>query len=138
MLTRQATEDDFNFIASSYLKSCRHSPEARHLINELYWDVYKDRLRRMLLNGSVTIGHDPEDTNKIIGYVIVGEPVHGKSVLHYAYIKYQYRGQGVAEALAKAAIPEFGSRMVLCTHTGRKFKDCQEKYKLIYNPEYAK
>ena len=138
MLTRQATEHDFNFIASSYLKSCRHSPEARHLINEIYWDVYKERLRKMLLKGEVVVGCDPRDENLIMGYVIVGEPVHGKSLLHYVYLKYMYRGMGLAEQLAKAAIPEFGTKMVLCTHTGRKFKDCQEKYKLIYNPEYTK
>ena len=137
MQTRPANQSDFNFIASSYLKSYRHSPEAKHLINEIYWDTYKERLRRMLVNGQVTIASSGLEGNDILGYVIVGEPRHGVNVLHYVYMKLPARHQGGAEALIKAVIPEFGTRMVLCTHTAKRFRELQEKYKLIYNPEYT-
>jgi hypothetical protein len=137
MLTRQATENDFNFIASSYLKSYRHSPEARYLINDIYWDVYKDRLRRMLVDGQVTIASNGQPENDILGYVIVGEPQHGVNVLHYVYMKLNARYNGNALQLVQSVIPEFGKRLVLCTHTARKFDEILNKYKLVYNSEYV-
>lgn len=138
MQTRLANQNDFNFIASSYLKSYRNSPEAQHLINEIYWDTYRERLRKMLVSGDVTIASNGQADNDILGYVITGQPQHGVSVIHYVYMKYPARYKGTAEALIKSAVPEFGSRMVLCTHTAKYFRELQEKYKLIYNPEYIK
>ncbi len=138
MQTRLANQNDFNFIASSYLKSNRNNPEATNLINEIYWDTYKDRLRRMLVSGQVVIASNGQAGNDILGYVIIGEPQHGVNVLHYVYMKLPSRYQGAAEELIKTVIPEFGTRMVLCTHTTKRFRELQEKYKLIYNPEYAR
>ena len=134
MNLRQANQNDFNFVANSYLKSYRHGPETKHLINDIYFDVYKERLNKMLDSGQVTVACSPEDPDQILGYLIHGL-AHGKSVLHYIYVKHTFRRLGVARALLAATIPEFGMRMTMCTHTARRFNDLRDKYKLIYSPD---
>ncbi len=137
MQLRQATQNDFNFIASSYLKSYRFGPETKHLINDIYYDVYKDKLNQMLETGSVTIACSDEDPDQILGYLISGQ-VHGRSILHYVYVKHLFRHLGVAKTLLQATIPGWGVRMTLCTHTARRFADLRDKYKLVYSPDQIK
>lgn len=136
MQLRQANPNDFNFVANSYLKSYRYSPETKHLISQIYYDMYKERLKNMLASGEVTVACSDEDPDQILGYIIAGT-VHGKPLVHYVYVKHVFRKMGVAKALLLAVVPGWGTRMVICTHTARRFTELREKYKLIYNSEYA-
>lgn len=137
MNLRPATANDFNFIANSYLKSYRYGPETKHLISDIYFDVYKERLNHMIDTSQVLVACSPEDEDQILGYVIHGK-AHGKSVLHYVYVKHFMRNTKIAKTLLSAAIPELGKSMVICTHTSRNFTEMRDKYKLIYNSDYAK
>ena len=136
MQLRPATPNDFNFIANSYLKSYRYGPETKHLINDIYFDVYKEKLNHMMATGKVTVVCSVEDADQIMGYLISGT-AHGKSVIHYVYVKHLFRRMGVAKRLLNAIVPELGKSLVMCTHTARRFTELRETYKLIYTPEHA-
>ncbi len=136
MQLRHATLNDFNFIANSYLKSYRDAPATKHLINQIYYDLYKDKLTYMLENSDVTVACSDEDADQILGYLISSE-IHGKPIVHYVYVKHLFRQMGVAKALLTAMVPKWGQGMVICTHTARHFDELRAKYKLIYTPEYT-
>jgi GNAT superfamily N-acetyltransferase len=136
MQLRPATQTDFNFIANSYLKSYRDAPGNQYLINQLYYDTFSQRLNYMIETGTVTVACSDEDAEQILGYLISGE-THGKPIAHYVYVKRLFRQLGIAKALLEAAIPTWGTKMTLCTHTARHFNELRTKYKLVYTPEYA-
>lgn len=136
MQLRQMTQNDFPFISNSYLKSYRYGPETKHLINEIYYDVYLEKLNNMISSGDVTVACSDEDPDQILGYLISGS-THGVSIVHFIYVKHLFRRMSVAKTLLQSKVPEFGIKMTICTHTARHFTALREKYKLIYDSKYA-
>lgn len=127
--------EDFNFVANSYLKSYRGSPEAKHKINDIYYPEHKERLAKML-TGTVLVACSTEDDDHILGYVAASA---GKwNILHYVYVKFPARQWGIGRKLVEAALPDFGTKMTLCTHTCRNWTEMSGKYQLIYDTREAK
>lgn len=134
---REATTEDFNFIANSYLKSYRTAPETRPMINEVYFPEYKSRLEHMIKTGLVVVAHAQDDVNHIFGYVIASA-VGNYPVLHYVYVKFPFRRIGIAKDLVTAILPGLGEQVTVVTHQPRNWEAASKKYKLIYDPKYAR
>lgn len=129
--------EDFNFIANSYLKSYRTGPEAKHMVNDIYFPEYKERLTNMMTNGRVWVACSEADEDQIGGYVITGK-VHSWDVLHYIYVKYPFRQMGLAAHMLHSVMTNFGERMTICTHLPKGWADLSSRYKLMFDPKYAR
>ncbi len=135
--TRPYKEQDFNFIANSYLKSYRSGPEAKHMVNDVYFPEYKDRLQTMLKDGKVTIVCAESDEDQIIGYAIHSS-LHAWGILHYVYVKYPFRRMGIARLVINTVLPDWGVRMTLCTHLPKNWSELSKKHKLFFDPKYSR
>lgn len=134
---RWANQSDYPFIANSYLKSYRKAPGNRALINEVYFPEYKARLEGIVASGAVLIAHAPDDPDHILGYAIASQ-LAGYQVVHYVYVKYPFRQQGIAKSLLLAIKPDFGTSYTVITHQPKGWQQISAKYQLVYNPTLAK
>lgn len=132
---REYRPADFNFIASSYLRSYRSGPEAQHMPNDFYYPEYKERLMHMLSTGTVKIACSIHDDDQIIGYSITGN-ILSWNIIHYVYVKYTFRKIGLTKALL-AHIP-LGINVTICTHLPKLWSLYSTKYKLAFDPKYAR
>lgn len=134
---RDYRPDDFNFIAHSYLRSRRGTYEATRLPDEVYYPTYKERLETMLRISQVRILCAEDDPGHIGGYLITSK-LADWDVVHYIYIKHAFRGLGLASALLKQVVPNFGQTLSICTHLPKSRAPWAEKYKLMFDPKYVR
>ena len=134
---RLARPTDFNFVANSYLKSYRTAPETKAMVNDIYFPEYKSRLEHMARTGTILVACAVGDEDQIFGYCITGE-IGGYPLLHYIYVKFPFRHVGIGKALLTAALPELKEKVTVVTHQPRNWTQTAEKYKLLYDPRYAK
>jgi hypothetical protein len=103
--------------------------------NDFYYPEYKERLMHMLKTGDVLIICSEQDEDQIVGYRITGK-ILSWSILHYVYIKYPFRKMGLAKQLL--ADLELGSHVTICTHLPKLWAILSTKYKLAFDPKYAR
>lgn len=94
---RAHQESDLDFIYSTWLKGLRYGNYLFELIDQ---DTYFEKYQKVIEN---VIGHQDtlitvcclkEDHDVIIGYC-----VSQKSTAHWVYVKFDWRGQGIAREL---------------------------------------
>ena len=134
---RPGRASDFNFIMNSYLKSYRNSPEASFMLNDIYFPEHSQRMQRLLKTSQVLTACAADDPDQILGYIVTGK-AHYWAVVHYLYIKYPFRQMGVAKALVAAAEVPLGVQMTLVSHLPKNYSALSTKYKLVFDPKYAK
>lgn len=106
------TADEFKFIFDSWSNSFRKSPFAGCVPNNLWDQVSRadmtdimDRGARVLVAVTPIAGREEEypAVRRVMGYS-VSEPA--KSVLHWLYVKKDFRGYGIGRALLAATCPD--------------------------------
>lgn len=100
---RPAVEEDTRFILSSWLRSHRDARLARAWTNTVYYRVWHTVARRLLdrtATGEVVVlvACNAEHPDQIFGWVAVEPRRH---LLHYVYVKFPFRRQGIARELLK-------------------------------------
>lgn len=96
--------DELPLVFDSWAKSYRKSPWAGTVPNHLWDTVSRACSSEILERGArvtAAVVDLPDGTRRVMGYS-VSEP--GRSVLHWLFVKRDYRGQGVGRALLTAAI----------------------------------
>ena len=148
---RPPNPDDLAFITSSWLKSNRNSDFANFIDNKSYYKLHADLIKDILTRSLVTIICDIEAPDHIYGYAVY-ELLNNNLVLHYIYIKFNYRNFGLAKDCLTTIFPDFGTKDIHLTHIDQvktriiedgkdhlaKKTSCfikkRDKYKLLYNP----
>lgn len=106
MTVTTPTADEFPFIFDSWANSYRKSPWAGTVPNHLWDQVSRETARSLLDRGArVLVAVTPiegSDERRVMGY-IVAEP--GDKVLHWIFVKKDYRGLGIGKALLAAMCP---------------------------------
>lgn len=94
-----AAADEFNFVFDSWARSFQKSDWAGCIPNHLYPQVSRAGSADILDRGAmveVAYVPMPDGTRRVMGYS-VSEPDRG--VLHWVFVKRDYRGLGVGKAL---------------------------------------
>ena len=123
---RYPLQEDSSFIVASWLSSVK-----KHLDKDIPYDIrhneYKNLIQTVLSNDTnVIVAVSPEDDDYINGYA-----VYNHDVLHYIYVRYALRRQGLATFLMESIIePKYITHKPLWYY---KAKD-ELKKKFIYNP----
>lgn len=131
---RKATEADVPFIFNSWLKSFRSSVTAKSISNPVYFDFHHKTIEKILQKSDVVVLCDAADPSQVFGY-LVHQDIDGVRVLHYAYIKFAFRGIGLCNLLLKEAniSKENGGFYTHDTHNSAKVLGP----KFVYNPYLA-
>lgn len=95
---RAASEEDINFIFSSWLKSYRQSDATKPFSDEIYFEGQRKLITQILMHSKAIMAVSVDDPSHIYGWVCF-EPHSPFPVLHYVYVKHVYRTFGVGRML---------------------------------------
>lgn len=123
---RSYRPEDRSFILASWLKSMRDEGSFAKMTNDVYYARVTKRIE-LALRGFITVAHNPEDEEQIYGWICFMP-----QRVDYVYVKYTFRGLGIARRLFAASMPDTG--LILATHTGRCFDAVKDRYRLVYDP----
>lgn len=116
---RSLEPEDYNCILSDWAKSYKGSPWAGTVSNNHWHRTVKDTIDSLLSRGaSVLLAVADDDTTQILGWVCYEKSASGVFVLHYIFVKDDFRGDGIAPSLLAKAGNE------PCIHT-HKTRDCK-------------
>lgn len=107
--------DEYPLVFDAWARSFRKSPWAGCIPNHLYDSVSRTTISEILNRGAVvTVAYEelPEGGRRVMGYAVT-EP----GVLHWVFVKRDYRGLGVGTALLRESCP--GEEPMLYTHRTR-------------------
>lgn len=108
------TADEFSFVFDSWANSFRKSPWAGCVPNRLWDSVSRATAGEILDRGArVIVAHKelPDGKRRVAGYS-VSEP----GILHWLYVKRDYRGVGVGRALLVETARTFPAGPRVYTH----------------------
>jgi GNAT superfamily N-acetyltransferase len=113
VIIRPAVLEDRSFIIDSWLKSYRRSPFARRIPDDVYlspWGHAGFVEQMMLVTPWCPVACLPTDPSFIFGFAVFGlsgEVHRTKKLLHYLYVKKDYRKNGVGRLLLGKIDPDF-------------------------------
>ena len=97
-------ETDYNFVLSSWAHSFKGSPWAGVCPNNLWHPQMKETLDQLLERGAtVLMAVADDDTDHLIGYVCYETGLSGVAVIHYVFVKDEFRTGGMGKALLSIA-----------------------------------
>jgi GNAT superfamily N-acetyltransferase len=100
---RACVPGDLDRILREWLSSFRSSPWAGVIPNNLYRKVYAETIRQLLSRGArIDVACYAEKPEIIVGFICY-EMTPRDKILHYAFIRSDYRGNGIARALMNNA-----------------------------------
>ena len=106
------TPEEMSFVYDAWANCYRTSPWAGCIPNHLYESVSREGMRSIMERGALVLvavtpiaGHESEypEVRRVAGYS-VSEP--GRRVLHWLYVKKDYRNLGVGRELLAATCPD--------------------------------
>jgi hypothetical protein len=129
---REATEGDMPFIFSTWLKSYRNSDWARQMSNDIFYSQHKAVVAHLLSKAQITMITSDTQDDEIYGYT-VASVIGSTSVVHFCYVKYNFRKLGLMSGLVKH-LGYFKADVNFITHLPRRYKQLQAKLGLEFNP----
>jgi len=102
---------DKDFVMATWMRSYRNSGYARSIPSDLYWIGQRKRIEKILGREDTQIWIATDENERA---VIYGYAVWGSGVIHYLYVKQQFRRCGIGKALLYPLI----GQPILYTHKG--------------------
>jgi len=121
-------DTDMNFIIQSWLKSLRvASPFYRSIPKQMFYEAHKRSILETMdqLECSCLVASPANEPNIIVGYLVYEERSPVYAVLHYTYVKLNFREMGLANLMINKVAAD---RKLIATHYTRKIKN------LSFNP----
>lgn len=113
---RPAQPGDIPMVMDSWQRSCSRSPYAGNVPNSAWVETSRKMVTHLLARGArIVVAHSPDDTDHILGWAC-GEQDDRKTVLHYTYVKAQYRRDGIALELLGELLPPEPTAHMFYTH----------------------
>lgn len=128
-IIRQPTPDDIAFIYATWLNSYYYDSWAKSIRKSVYYNNYKRVVDKLLNEADISIACMPENQNVIFGYMVT-EP----GIIHYSFVKEDFRHFGIAKALYQHSHPHPDDKIEI-THLTRSVHRILEKnLNFIFNP----
>ena len=102
---RQLQPDDLAFVKRRWAGEMRHSPWYRCVPSPVYWGSQYKTIEALLSQSTCILAVDPADTNHLYG-VIVCQKSKERSILHWLFVKSEYRKLGLGSELLNAGLGE--------------------------------
>lgn len=115
IVLRKGLARDVPFITSSWLRSFRDAPFVRGVPNNIFYYQHHKVLEHLIPRSIVVVACSEDDPDLIVGWVCA-ELVDTALVVHYVYVKHDYRRMGVAKALLTFLVDAEKPPAVMYTH----------------------
>jgi GNAT superfamily N-acetyltransferase len=129
---RAASPDDIALVLDATRRSL-HDRYPWIYCPDRVWNVEAHkRLAALLSRASVVVACDPEFPDVVWGFALV-EPAERR--LHYVYVKFSFRGFGIARALIESVWPDVGGVPIAVTTLPDKGRvELLRKHQMSFNP----
>lgn len=116
-LLREATVDDLPYVLSSWLKSASDDTGgiAAAFTRRVFYAEHERLLRESVIPRSRVLVAASDESPEVIRGWLCYEPSEHGTMLHYAYVRFDWRGLGVAKQLVDSIGP-----IALQTHCTRR------------------
>ena len=94
-------DSDGNFLRRGWASSMRRSPWSRGVPGSVFWPSHHALMRRLIPASTILVASDPADAEHIYGCV-VAQNGGVRPVVHWLYVKGDYRRLGLGSALLEA------------------------------------
>jgi L-amino acid N-acyltransferase YncA len=133
---REARPEDRGFIFGNYLKSAYSSFAYRNMPAPAFQHFAARLLEQLIERSQVLVVHRKDDENALLAFAVSERPFKGMSqiVLHFMYIKHDYREQGLGGAILKAIGHDPDKTQLFATHMTSAWFHIGPKFGAIYNP----
>ena len=129
---RAVIDADIPFIFNSWLKAFRNARAVSEISQNVYFSEQHKLIEKLLSRGKTLVISNSNDPATIYGYICY-EYVQNIFVLHFVYIKHDFRTLGLFTELMKATSNDFSS-LGMYSHKTRIGHLLEDKYNLIYHP----
>lgn len=127
---RNCNHGDINFVYSSWLRSLRQgSAYYRSIPHKIYFKAHEASIKNTLTESSVVIASPVSEPEIIVGYLVWEDRSDRYVVLHYCYVKKEFRRMGLATHMINSIA---GDRDLIATHYTDKFRNVH------FNPYFFK
>lgn len=129
---RDMIESDISFIFNTWLKSYRKSRITEGIENPIYFNEHHKVIEDLLKRCDVVVASASDDSSIVYGYMVF-EIIEGQFVIHWAYVKNDFRELGIFNAMQEVAGRD---KEILGCYTHRTFicEKLEQKLNLIYHP----
>ena len=130
---RAFRESDRNFVVRGWASEMRRASFSRHVPPDVYWPSQHELVAQLLSLATTIVACDPENNEHVYGAVVY-QPAE-LAIVHWVYVKGDYRRIGLAASLVAAAIGD--KRPIYCTQPSLLFNEARElveKHELIACP----
>lgn len=133
LVIRELTTEDYPIIFNSWLKSySKDYVKHKGVPSQIYYQGQHLLIERLLFDGTTLVAVDSEDPNIVLGYC-VGTKADDTYIVHYVYVKKDFRGMGIASSILKYAGVTKNSNIVY-THYTPSGAALASKFNAIYHP----
>lgn len=129
---RALIDSDLPFIFNSWLKAYRNAKAVAEVNQNVYFSEHHKLIERLLQRGKTLVIGAAGDPATVYGYINY-EEVQGIFVLHFAYVKHDFRTLGLFKELMKATQHDF-SGAGMYTHKLKSSSILESKWNLLYSP----
>ena len=99
---------------------------------QAYWDWVNQYVNRMLERCTVRVACNPHGEDHLWGWLC-----HEGPVVHYVWVRLEYRRRGIATALLLEALGPRAQDELICSHWTKACEQIQTKIRLRYCPSAA-
>jgi predicted GNAT family acetyltransferase len=130
------SEQDLNFVLSSWLQSYKTSEFAAAIPHQLYYRHHQELIKQILLheNNHVTILCPIDDPEQILGFIAYNTK---QPIIYYVYMKQVFRKLGLASYLVSNVLQHLRpepSSTAMVTHKPKRWSTVARKWNLVYCP----
>lgn len=127
---RELRKGEINFVLNSWLKGLRKDVNYfRSIPPKIYFELYEESIRDVLKTSDCLVATPKDEPNLILGYLVSEERSDKYLVLHYVYVKSNFRNLGLANYMIETMAR---GRDLIGTHYSSKFS------KILFNPFFFK
>jgi GNAT superfamily N-acetyltransferase len=130
VIIRGPVESDQRYIASTFWRSVlgnNRAPHRRRRLNDQIDRILDDKSTRCLIACSVT------NVDKILGWILYSAAPIAR-VCHYAYVREEERGKGIARRLVDQAWPTSQARFILTMRGPATSRFMEQRRDVSYVP----
>lgn len=120
-LIRKALPNDVPFITNSWLKSYRGSGEVQGIPNNQYFFFQHKLIEAIVPRSIVIVAAAKEDPHIILGW-LCAEVADTALLLHYAYVKNDYRKMGIGSGMLRFVKEYEQPPAIITTHATRSMQ----------------
>lgn len=134
ILVRPAKATDLNFILSGWKKSYRIGDLCAGVGNDRYYEAQHKIIAVLLQRATTLIACDAAAPDVDLGFVCAEVLPGAERVLHYVYVKDDFRRHGICNMLIAGLDEMEPAERTTCTHRTRKGKALMQKRGWTYDP----